>query len=57
MSQMTILHVEDEDNDAALLQYAFQDAALTHPVQVVRNGQQAIDYPICLRKRLTEIRA
>lgn len=40
----TILHVEDSDADVFLLQYAFKRVAITNPVQVVTDGQQAIDY-------------
>jgi CheY-like chemotaxis protein len=40
----TILLVEDERNDVFLLQYAFETAGLSNPLQVVEDGQQAIDY-------------
>jgi DNA-binding response OmpR family regulator len=40
----TILLVEDERNDVFFLEYAFQAAGITNPMQVVEDGQQAIDY-------------
>jgi CheY-like chemotaxis protein len=39
-----ILHVEDDENDILLLSLAFKQAGITNPVQVVNDGQQAIDY-------------
>jgi CheY-like chemotaxis protein len=39
-----ILHVEDSENDVFLLQYAFKQAEIKNAVQVVTDGQQAIDY-------------
>jgi CheY-like chemotaxis protein len=40
----TILLVEDERNDVFLLQYAFEAAGIRNPLQMVEDGQQAIDY-------------
>lgn len=40
----TILLVEDERNDVFFLEYAFQAAGITNPLQVVEDGQQAVDY-------------
>jgi CheY-like chemotaxis protein len=40
----TILLVEDERNDVFLLQYAFEAAGIVHPLQVVEDGQEAIEY-------------
>jgi CheY-like chemotaxis protein len=40
----TILLVEDERNDVFLLQHAFDAAAITNPIQVMEDGQQAIEY-------------
>lgn len=40
----TILVVEDNPDDVFLLQRAFRKANLTNPVQVVGDGQAAIDY-------------
>ena len=39
-----ILHVEDEENDAFLMQHAFNKAGVTAPVHVATDGQQALDY-------------
>jgi len=39
-----VLYVEDEENDAFLLQMGFQRAGVEHPLKVVRDGQEAIDY-------------
>ena len=44
MSTHPILLVEDRDEDAFLLQYAFGRAEITTPMQVVTDGQMAIDY-------------
>lgn len=44
MSIHSILLVEDREADAVLLQYAFQRAEITTPLQVVTDGQMAIDY-------------
>jgi CheY-like chemotaxis protein len=40
----TILLVEDDSNDVFFLQYAFEAVGITNPMQVVTDGQQAIDY-------------
>ena len=40
----TILHVEDSEEDVFFLQYAFKRAEIANPVQVARDGQEAIDY-------------
>jgi len=39
-----ILHIEDEDNDIHLLQRAFANAEICHPVQVVKTAARAYDY-------------
>lgn len=44
MSSHPILHVEDREADVLLLQYAFERAEITTPVQVVTDGRMAIDY-------------
>ena len=38
-----ILVAEDDEADVLLLQRAFREAELAHPVRVVRDGQEAID--------------
>jgi CheY-like chemotaxis protein len=40
----TILLVEDDPNDVLLMRRAFRKANLTNPLQVARDGQEAIDY-------------
>jgi CheY-like chemotaxis protein len=40
----TILYVEDREEDVFLLEHAFCTAEIKNPVQVVRDGQEAIDY-------------
>jgi CheY-like chemotaxis protein len=40
----TILHVEDRDEDVFLLQYAFKRSGIVNPVQVVNDGEQALEY-------------
>lgn len=39
-----ILQVDDDPNDVWLLQHALKKAGVANPVQVVSDGQQAIDY-------------
>jgi CheY-like chemotaxis protein len=43
-ARKTILLVEDDQNDIFFLQYAFETAGVTNPIQIVGDGQQAIDY-------------
>lgn len=40
----TVLLAEDEENDVFLMQRAFAKARLANPLQVVRNGEEAISY-------------
>ena len=40
----TILQVEDDPNDVFLFQHALTRAGVANPIQVVTDGQQAIDY-------------
>jgi CheY-like chemotaxis protein len=44
MNLKPILYAEDEDNDAFFLKRAFQQAGIPHPLIVVSDGQEAIDY-------------
>jgi len=39
-----ILYAEDEENDAFFLKRAFAQAGITHPLVVVSDGQQVMDY-------------
>lgn len=43
-ARYTILLVEDDDNDVLLLQRAFRKAGLTHALQTVSDGEQAVAY-------------
>lgn len=43
-SAKPVLYADDEENDAILLQIAFQRAAIDHPLQVVSDGALALDY-------------
>jgi CheY-like chemotaxis protein len=40
----TILLVEDNEDDAYLMKRALRDAGIRNPLQIVEDGQQAIDY-------------
>src|SRR6266404_974484 len=40
----TILQVEDDPNDVFLLQHALTKMGVANPIQIARDGQQAIDY-------------
>jgi len=40
----TVLYAEDEPSDIFFLEHAFQTLGLRHPIQGVRDGQEAIDY-------------
>lgn len=40
----TILLVEDDQNDVFFIQYAFEMAGIDNPLQVVGDGQEAINY-------------
>src|SRR5687767_1760389 len=39
-----ILAAEDEESDRMILDLAFQRAKLQHPLVIVRDGQEAVDY-------------
>lgn len=44
MSPQPILLVEDDENDVFFFQRAMSKAGMSHPLQVVRDGQEAINY-------------
>jgi CheY-like chemotaxis protein len=44
LNDVTILLAEDDENDIFLMGRAFARAAIPNPLQVVHNGQEAIDY-------------
>src|ERR1041385_1243796 len=39
-----ILAAEDEESDRMILELAFERAKLPHPLLIVRDGQEAVDY-------------
>src|SRR5688572_7424269 len=39
-----ILAAEDQESDRIILDLAFERAKLTHPLVIVRDGQEAVDY-------------
>jgi CheY-like chemotaxis protein len=43
-SKNTVLIVEDNEDDRILLSRAFKFAGIDNPVQVVEDGQEAVDY-------------
>ena len=44
MTNQCVLYAEDDPNDAFLLQHAFATAEIPNPLQIVTDGQAAIDY-------------
>jgi CheY-like chemotaxis protein len=42
--ERSVLLAEDDPNDVFLLKHAFKSAQVSNPLQVVNDGQQAIDY-------------
>jgi CheY-like chemotaxis protein len=44
MKSNTILVVEDNEDDAFFMKRTFQDMGILNPVQIVEDGQQAVDY-------------
>ncbi len=44
MSLRPILYAEDDENDAYFLHRAFRLAGISHPLVVLSNGQEVIDY-------------
>jgi CheY-like chemotaxis protein len=42
--ESTILLAEDERNDVFFLEYAFATAGIVNPLQVVEDGEEAIEY-------------
>jgi CheY-like chemotaxis protein len=43
MNESSILIAEDEEIDVILIKRAFQVAGVEHPIEVVRDGQEALD--------------
>jgi CheY-like chemotaxis protein len=44
ISKQCILQVEDNEDDILLLSLAFKHAGITNPIQVVTDGEKAINY-------------
>src|SRR5687768_8317925 len=44
MSASPILYAEDDENDGFLLRRAFTKAGISNPLEVVTDGQEAIEY-------------
>ena len=44
MSRPTVLYVEDDDNDAVLMRYAWKKVGVLNPLQVVTDGDIALRY-------------
>jgi CheY-like chemotaxis protein len=44
MNPFSLLVVDDDENDLLFMRRAISRAEISNPVQVVRDGQQAIDY-------------
>lgn len=44
MNPTPILLVEDNEDDAFFMKRALRDAGIVHPVRLLEDGQQAIDY-------------
>ncbi len=44
LDDMPILVAEDDENDIFLMRRAFERAGVPNPVQIVRNGREAIEY-------------
>ncbi len=51
MKESTILIAEDEEIDLILLTRAFKAAGVEHPIQVVRDGQEALDHLASLQSQ------
>ena len=44
MTTRPVLYAEDEENDAYFLQRAFKTVGILHPLVIVNDGQEAINY-------------
>ncbi|MEZ5069940.1 MAG: response regulator [Bacteroidales bacterium] len=45
-----ILYAEDSENDIELTLAAFEESKLANPIDVVRDGEEALDYLLCKNK-------
>jgi CheY-like chemotaxis protein len=44
VSRQPVLLVEDDDNDVLFVQRAFRNAGILNPLQIVRHGDEAVEY-------------
>jgi CheY-like chemotaxis protein len=44
MKMQPVLYVEDEENDVVLLRHAWKRAGLSNPLEIVQDGEEALDY-------------
>src|SRR5262245_54836563 len=44
MTRLPILLIEDNENDVLFMNLALEQAGVTNPVHVVKDGQEALDY-------------
>ena len=44
---LVIIIVEDDPDDLELILHTFREANMTNPVEVARDGQEALDYIFC----------
>ena len=45
--ELVILIVEDNPDDLEMTLHMFGEAAITNPIEVARDGQEALDYVFC----------
>ena len=45
--ETVVLIVEDDPDDLELLLHTFEEARITNPIEVARDGQEALDYVFC----------
>jgi two-component system, response regulator len=51
MNDATILIAEDEEIDVILLKRAFHAAGVQHPIQVTRDGKEALEYLVSVQNQ------
>jgi len=42
--KLTVLYVEDEENDVLLLEHAWREASIEHRLEVAKDGKEALNY-------------
>jgi two-component system response regulator len=45
--ELVVLIVEDDPDDLELILHTFGEARITNPIEVARDGQEALDYIFC----------